>query len=72
MRNAAAPATPPATPSRPTAVAPAHATVRQQYLELRASVHRKLLGRLNLEALAHVDRAKAETEIRQLLVQLEV
>ncbi|HEU4689221.1 MAG TPA: CpaF family protein [Vicinamibacterales bacterium] len=70
MRNAAAPATPPATPSRPTAVAPAQATVRQQYLELRASVHRKLLGRLNLEALAHVDRAKAETEIRQLLVQL--
>jgi pilus assembly protein CpaF len=70
MRNAAAPATPPATPSRPTAVAPGQATVRQQYLELRASVHRKLLGRLNLEALAHVDRAKAETEIRQLLVQL--
>jgi pilus assembly protein CpaF len=33
-------------------------------------VHRKLLGRLNLEALAHVDRAKAEGEIRTLLVQL--
>ena len=29
---------------------------RQQYLELRASVHRKLLNRLNLEALA-ADRA---------------
>jgi pilus assembly protein CpaF len=52
----------------PPAVAPA--TVRQQYLDLRASVHRKLLGRLNLEALAHVDRAKAEGEIRTLLVQL--
>jgi pilus assembly protein CpaF len=72
LRNAAAPAAPPAsTPNRPTAVpSPAQATVRQQYLELRASVHRKLLGRLNLEALAHVDRAKAEVEIRALLVQL--
>jgi pilus assembly protein CpaF len=72
LRNAAAPAVPPATgQSRPTAVpTPAQAAVRQQYLELRASVHRKLLGRLNLEALAHVDRAKAEVEIRSLLVQL--
>ncbi len=71
MRNAAAPATPPSSPTRPTAVPqPAQTTVRQQYLELRASVHRKLLGRLNLEALAHVERAKAEVEIRSLLVQL--
>jgi pilus assembly protein CpaF len=72
LRNAAAPAAPPATgPARPTAVAtPAQTAVRQQYLELRASVHRKLLGRLNLEALAHVERAKAEVEIRSLLVQL--
>jgi pilus assembly protein CpaF len=61
MRSAAAPATPPG---------PVHATVRQQYLDLRASIHRKLLGRLNLEALAHVDRAKAEGEIRTLLAQL--
>ena len=72
LRNAAAPAIPPASgPPRPTAVAtPAQAAVRQQYLDLRASVHRKLLGRLNLEALAHVERAKAEVEIRSLLVQL--
>src|SRR5262245_7903545 len=61
MRSAAAPTTP---------SAPVHATVRQQYLDLRASIHRKLLGRLNLEALAHVDRAKAEGEIRTLLAQL--
>ncbi|HZM97305.1 MAG TPA: CpaF family protein [Vicinamibacterales bacterium] len=61
MRSAAAPAT---------SSAPVHATVRQQYLDLRASIHRKLLGRLNLEALAHVERAKAEGEIRSLLVQL--
>jgi pilus assembly protein CpaF len=63
MRSATAPTSPPA-------LAPIHASVRQQYLDLRASIHRKLLGRLNLEALAHVERAKAEVEIRTLLVQL--
>src|SRR5689334_13912152 len=61
MRSAAAPLTP---------ATGVPATVRQQYLELRASVHRKLLSRLNLEALAHVDRAKAESDIRALLGQL--
>jgi len=44
--------------------------VRQQYLDLRANVHRKLLNRLNLEALAQVERARAESEIRTLLGQL--
>ena len=43
---------------------------RQQYLDLRATVHRKLLNRLNLEALAQSDRARAESEIRALLSQL--
>src|SRR5438093_4319502 len=43
---------------------------RQQYLELRAGVHRKLLNRLNLEALAQADRARAESEIRTLLGEL--
>ena len=43
---------------------------RQQYLDLRAAVHRKLLNRLNLEALANTDRARAESEIRALLSQL--
>ncbi len=72
LRSNAAPVAPPTSgPSRLSAVAtPAQAAVRQQYLDLRASVHRKLLGRLNLEALAHVERSKAEVEIRQLLVQL--
>jgi pilus assembly protein CpaF len=41
-----------------------------QYGELKASVHRKLLGRLNLEALAHADRTRAENEIRTLLAGL--
>src|SRR6185503_15957590 len=43
---------------------------RQQYLDLRAAVHRKLLNRLNLEALAQTDRSRAESEIRALLSQL--
>jgi len=47
-----------------------HQPVRQQYLELRASVHRKLLNRLNLEALANADRSRAEGEIRTLLALL--
>ena len=72
FRNAAAPAAPPtSSPLRPTAgPTPVQTAVRQQYLELRAAVHRKLLGRLNLEALATVERSKAEVEIRALLVQL--
>src|SRR3954466_5685121 len=43
---------------------------RQQYLELKASVHRKLLNRLNLEALAQADRARAEGEIRTLFGEI--
>jgi pilus assembly protein CpaF len=46
------------------------AAPRKEYLELRATVHRKLLNRLNLEALAHAERARAEGEIRTLLGQL--
>src|SRR5471030_652586 len=43
---------------------------RQQYLDLKAGVHKKLLNRLNLEALAQSDRARAESEIRTLLGEL--
>jgi pilus assembly protein CpaF len=43
---------------------------RQQYIQLKANVHRKLLNRLNLEALASVDRQRAESEIRTLLFEL--
>jgi pilus assembly protein CpaF len=43
---------------------------RQQYLELRATVHKKLLNRLNLEALAQSDRSRAEVEIRGLVNEL--
>jgi pilus assembly protein CpaF len=43
---------------------------RAQYTELKASIHRKLLNRLNLEALAQADRARAESEIRTLVGEL--
>jgi pilus assembly protein CpaF len=58
----------------PSHLAPSHPArqhvVRQQYLELRSSVHRRLLARLNLEALAQADRARADGEIRTVLGQL--
>src|SRR3954469_15958978 len=40
---------------------------RAQYLEVRGSVHRKLLQRLNLEKLATSDRKHVEAEIRALV-----
>ena len=46
-----------AIPASPTARLPQ--PPRQQYLDLKVSVHRKLLNRLNLEALAQSDRARA-------------
>jgi pilus assembly protein CpaF len=67
-------AIPPPTPGRPGPppgrVAPTLAPPTQRYLDLKASVHRKLLNRLNLEALAQSDRARAESEIRTLLGEL--
>ena len=57
-------------PARPTpAAGPAHAP-RAQYVQLKGNVHRKLLNRLNLEALASVDRQRAEGEIRTLVFEL--
>jgi len=57
----------PAAPSAPRAAAP---VPRPGYLELKANVHKKLLNRLNLEALAQADRTRAESEIRTLLGEL--
>src|SRR5262245_46985705 len=59
------PAPPSGAPRAPRVDAP-----RPQYLELKANVHRKLLNRLNLEALASTERARAEAEIRTLLFDL--
>ena len=53
-----------------TAVVRPFQTPRAQYVELKANVHRKLLNRLNLEALANAERARAESEIRTLVIEL--
>ena len=66
MSATSIPTAAPAAP-RPT---PAQAPPRRQYVELKANVHRKLIGRLNLEALAQADRSRAEGEIRALVGEL--
>jgi pilus assembly protein CpaF len=57
-------------PAPGTRSASAPQPMRPQYIELKANVHRKLLNRLNLEALASVERPRAEAEIRTLLFDL--
>src|SRR6186997_2140314 len=54
----------------PPAGARANPQQRAQYAELKANVHKKLLNRLNLEALAQADRGRAESEIRTLVGEL--
>src|SRR6186997_127117 len=54
----------------PTAASPRQQSLdarRAQYLEVRGSVHRKLLTKLNLEKLATSDRKHVEAEIRTLV-----
>ena len=75
---ATAPLTIPALVARPPAAPPPSwettrrriDPARPEYLELKANLHRKLLTRLNLEALASADRPRAEGEIRTLLFDL--
>jgi pilus assembly protein CpaF len=55
-------------PGQPGPVRPS--AQRPGYVELKANVHRKLLNRLNLEALAQADRSRAESEIRTLVADL--
>jgi len=54
----------------PTAPRPAPPPPRPGYVELKANVHKKLLNRLNLEALASAERSRAESEIRSLVNEL--
>jgi pilus assembly protein CpaF len=69
--NSIAPAQFPSQPRSAAPGAPAQgAPPRPGYLALKANVHKKLLNRLNLEALAQADRARAESEIRTLLGEL--
>ena len=49
---------------------PMAAARRAQYLEVRGSVHRKLLTKLNLEKLATAERSRVEAEIRVLVSSL--
>jgi pilus assembly protein CpaF len=64
------PTTGPSTGSGSSPAAVPRLDVRPQYIQLKANVHRKLLNRLNLEALASVDRQRAEAEIRTLVFEL--
>src|SRR5215213_11601517 len=57
----------------PTAASPRQQSLdarRAQYLEVRGSVHRKLLSKLNLEKLATAERSRVEAEIRALVSSL--
>ena len=56
--------------TRPAAPAAPAAQPRAQYIELKANVHKKLLNRLNLEALSTAERSRAEAEIKSLLYEL--
>ena len=58
------------TPVKPDAARARVEAPRPQYIELKANVHRKLLNRLNLEALASTERSRAEADIRALLFDL--
>src|SRR5438874_8339196 len=62
------PIAPPHTPAAP--VAQTRPQPRAQYVELKTAIHRKLLNRLNLEALDKADRPRAESEIRTLVTEL--
>jgi len=60
----------PATPTAAGLAASRDETRRSRYVELRSEIHRKLLARLNLEALATAERSRAEAEIRSLTTAL--
>ena len=60
-----------ARPPLPAATRPAAVpAVRPGYVELKANIHKKLLNRLNLEALASAERSRAESEIKALVNEL--
>jgi pilus assembly protein CpaF len=59
-----------ARPPLPAASRPAAQPVRPGYVELKANIHKKLLNRLNLEALATAERSRAEGDIKALVNEL--
>ena len=45
-------------------------TLKPEYQELKFTLHRKLLDKINLEALAAIDNQRVRTEVRQALISL--
>ena len=45
-------------------------TLRPEYQELKFTLHRKLLDKINLEALATIDNQRVRSEVRQALISL--
>lgn len=45
-------------------------TLKPEYQELKFTLHRKLLDKINLEALATIDNQRVRTEVRQAVISL--
>src|ERR1700732_1059018 len=46
------------------------AALKPEYQELKFTLHRKLLDKINLEALATIDNQRVRSEVRQALIRL--
>src|SRR3979411_2650755 len=46
------------------------ASLKPEYQELKFSLHRKLVDKINLEALASIDNQRVRSEVRQALISL--
>src|SRR6202521_199874 len=44
--------------------------LKPEYQELKFTLHRKLVDKINLEALASIDNARVRSEVRQAVIQL--
>src|SRR6266550_7834449 len=45
-------------------------SLKPEYQELKFTLHRKLVDKINLEALASIDNARVRSEVRQAVIQL--
>src|SRR3977135_455762 len=46
------------------------ASLKPEYQELKFALHRKLVDKINLEALASIDNQRVRAEVRQAVIQL--
>src|SRR5260370_2577116 len=46
------------------------ASLKPEYQELKFTLHRKLVDKINLEALATIDNQRARSEVRQAVISL--